>query len=153
MAASNVVKNNLATLKANIMSGMESTQISGVDAPSIDFNMNSLSASPVIPAIVDSLHLNEYGGWYAAAAMAITASQQRSAGREEASKEFESELEMARGKAKEAATAAEVAAEGARMAKSLAMKIEKSKPSEDPTVAILASSRMKVIELEKVSFK
>lgn len=151
--ASNVVKSNLATLKANLMSGMESTKVSGVDAPSIDFDMNSLSASPVIPAIVDSLHLNEYGGWYAAAAMAIAASQQRSAGREEASKEFESELEIAREKASEAATAAGVAAEGARMAKSLAMQMDKSKQPEDPAMAILASSRMKVIEMEKVSFK
>lgn len=130
------------------MSGMES----GDGASSIDFDMNSLTASPVIPAIVDSLHLNEYGGWYAAAAMAITASQQRSAGREEASKEFESELEIAREKASEAAAAAGVAAEGAKMAKSLAMKMEKSTPAMDPTKALLESSKMELIQLEKVSF-
>ena len=142
---------NFATLKTNLMSGMESITEKGDGTPSIDFDINSLSASPIIPALVDSLHLKDYGGWYAAVAMAITASQQRSAGRKEASNEFESELELAREKANEAATAALAAADGAKLAKTLAMKI-KNEPSDKGTAeVILEQSRMKVIQLEKVS--
>jgi hypothetical protein len=149
--ASNAVSNSLATLKANLMSGMGSVKDAGGDGtPSIDFDINSLSTSPVIPALVDSLHLKEYGGWYVAAAMAITASQQRSAGREEASKEFESELGVARQKANEAASAAEVAAEGARMAKSLAMKMKEASPRKDPKQDMLEKGRMELIQVEKV---
>ena len=147
---SSSVQNNLSTLKANLMSGVGSISDAGDGASSIDFDIKSIYASPVIPALIDSLHLKEYGGWYAAIAMAITASQQRSAGREEASKEFESDLEVARAKANEAASAAGLAAEGARMAKSLAMKMEKTSPVMDPTQAILENSRKKVIQVEKV---
>ena len=145
------VNSNLATLKANLMSGMDSVADKGNSSPSIDFDINSLSALPIIPALVDSLHLKEYGGWYAAVAMAITASQQRSAGRKEASSEFESELELARGKANEAASAALAAADGARMAKTLAMKMKNKPSNEGAAQAILEQSRMKVIQLEKVS--
>lgn len=145
------IESSLAPLKANFMSTMDSLKDRGDDVPSIDFDINSLNVSPVIPALIDSLHLKEYGGWYAAAAMAIAASQQRSAGKEEASERFESELELAREKANEAASAAGVAAEGAKMAKSLAMKMKYSY-SPDNTKVILEDSKMKVIELEKVSF-
>jgi hypothetical protein len=148
---SNSISESLAALKQNFMSGMGSMKVdSGDTAPSFDFDLNSLSVSPIVPAIVDSLQLKEFGGWYVAAAMAITASQQRSAGREEASAEFETELELARQKANEAASAAGLAAEGARMAKSLAMKMEKSS-GQDAGKSILESSRMKQIQMEKVS--
>lgn len=149
--ASNRIGESFATLKAKFISEVGSMKVdSGDTGPSFDFDLNSLSASPIVPAIVDSLHLKEYGGWYVAAAMAITASQQRSAGREEASLEFETELELARQKANEAASAAGLAAEGARMAKMLAMKMEKSS-SQDAGKSILENSRMKQIQMEKVS--
>ena len=145
------IESSLAPLKANFMSTMDSLKDRGDGVSSIDFDINSFNVSPVIPALIDSLHLKEYGGWYAAAAMAIAASQQRSAGKEEALERFESELELAREKANEAASAAGVAAEGAKMAKSLAMKMKYSY-SPDNTKVILEDSKMKVIELEKVSF-
>eukprot|EP00804_Cyclotella_cryptica_P002083 CCRYP_006503-RA/>CCRYP_006503-RA protein AED:0.11 eAED:0.11 QI:231/0.83/0.71/1/0.83/0.71/7/34/1041 len=147
--ATDRIGESFATLKANFISGVGSMKVDSADTSrSFDFDLNSLSASPIVPAIVDSLHLKEYGGWYVAAAMAITASQQRAAGREEASLQFETELELARQKANEAASAAGLAAEGARMAKSLAMKMEKSS-GQDAGKSILESSRMKQIQMEK----
>lgn len=133
---------------AKFLSGIGSMKVDTGDATS--FDLNSLSTSPIIPSLVDSLHLKEYGGWYVATAMAVTAAQQRSAGREEASKEFESELELARAKASEAASAAGLAAEGARMAKSLAMKMEGQTSGKDATQAMLEKSRMEKIQTEKV---
>ena len=103
-------------------------------------------------AIVDSLHLQEYGGWYAAAALAIIASQQKDSGKKEATLKFESELTQAQQKASEAASAAGVAAEGAKLAKDLAMKMEKE-TKKDGSQALLESSKMKKVMLEKESME
>lgn len=156
--ASARARENLAILKANFLAGFGAIQgESGDPAPSFDIDMSALPSfndvafsSTNFIDIIDSLHIQEYGGWYVAAAMAITASQQRSAGKEEATLEFESELTQAREKANEAAAAAGLAAEGARMAKDLALKMEKSAGKEGGN-AILERSRLKLLQTEKVS--
>ena len=106
---------NLATLKANLgivgdgrtafpgagsglKEGVGSGGVTLPSVPSMDVHLPSLQP------LIDSLHLKEYAGWYAAVALAIVASQQRTAGKKEAGTEFESELTKAQVKANEAAS-------------------------------------------------
>ncbi len=162
--ASARAKENLAIIKANFVNGIDgmkeeyginavSSGSGGGSTPSMDFSLPQLGGGdgiPTITAIIASLHFKEYGGWYAAAAMAYVASQQRSAGKEDASEEYEAELARAQEKANEAASAAGVAAEGAMTAKKLAMKMEKDL-KKDGGQALLESSRSKMAQMEKVS--
>ena len=101
---------NLATLKANLgivgdgrtaFPGAGSGLKEGVALPSVPSMDVHL---PALQPLIDSLHLKEYAGWYAAVALAIVASQQRTAGKKEAGAEFESELTKAQMKANEAAS-------------------------------------------------
>lgn len=154
--ASARARENLAIMKENFLGGVKSiTEGMGLgEVPlttsSFDTtNIDPLSA-PALDTILASLHLKEYGGWYAAGALAIIASQQRSAGMEDASATYESELVNARAKAKEAAQAAALAAQGANTAKTLAMKMEKDlKRTGDNS--LLENSRSKMAQTEKAS--
>eukprot|EP00579_Thalassiosira_antarctica_P001485 CAMPEP_0201869562 /NCGR_PEP_ID=MMETSP0902-20130614/3030_1 /ASSEMBLY_ACC=CAM_ASM_000551 /TAXON_ID=420261 /ORGANISM="Thalassiosira antarctica, Strain CCMP982" /LENGTH=657 /DNA_ID=CAMNT_0048395089 /DNA_START=34 /DNA_END=2007 /DNA_ORIENTATION=- len=156
--ASARAQENLAILKANLLGGFGgSTGDVDTAAPYLDLKsllkldsvkFDSASITPAVSDIIASLHLKEYGGWYAAAAMAIYASQQRTAGMEDANVQFESELAVAREKASEAASAAGLAAEGAKLAKKLAMKMEKDM-KKDGGEALLESSRSKMVQIEK----
>lgn len=162
--ASARAKENIALLKANFIGMGESLNewyesLKSIDLKSIEIpkfegetvgggvDMSDFSSLD-LQAIVDSLHLQENGGWYAAAALAIIASQQKSSGKEEATLQFESELIQAQQKANEAALAAGKAAEGARLAKDLATKME-METKMDGSKAMLESSKMKKIMLEK----
>jgi len=118
-----------------------------VDLPTVG---SSSSLASVFATLVSTLHLKEYGGWYAAGVMAILASLQRSAGKKEAMSAYESELARAREKAMEAATAAGAAADGAKMAKMIVMQMEKDM-AKDGSKALLESSRSKMTQIEKVS--
>ena len=118
-----------------------------VDLPTVG---SSSSLASVFATLVATLHLKEYGGWYAAGVMAILASLQRSAGKKEAMSAYESELARAREKAMEAAKAAGAAADGAKTAKMLAMQMEKEM-AKDGSKALLESSRSKMTQIEKVS--
>lgn len=102
---------NLATLKANLGivgdgrtafpgagSGLKEGGVALPSVPSMDVHL------PALQPLIDSLHLKEYAGWYATVALAIVASQQRTAGKKEAGAEFESELTKAQMKANEAAS-------------------------------------------------
>lgn len=149
---------NLAILKANFAASFggltEFAKNLNIDLPKVEgagdgVDLSSYSSAD-LQAIVDSLHLQEYGGWYAAAALAIIASQQKDSGKKEATSQFESELTQAQQKANEAASAASVAAEGAKLAKDLAMKVEEE-TKRDSGKALLESSKMKKIVLEKES--
>jgi hypothetical protein len=149
---------NLAILKANFANSFggltEFAKNLNIDLPKVEgagdgVDLSSYSSAD-LQAIVDSLHLQEYGGWYAAAVLAIFASQQKDSGKKEATSQFESELTQAQQKANEAASAASVAAEGAKLAKDLAMKVEE-KTKKDSGKALLESSKMKKIVLEKES--
>jgi hypothetical protein len=149
---------NLAILKANFENSFggltEFAKNLNIDLPKVEgagdgVDLSSYSSAD-LQAIVDSLHLQEYGGWYAAAALAIIASQQKDSGKKEATSQFEAELTQAQQKANEAASAASVAAEGAKLAKDLAMKVEE-KTKKDSGKALLESSKMKKIVLEKES--
>lgn len=149
---------NLAILKANFAASFGGLSEFGknlnIDLPKVEGAVDGVDLSSYssadLQAIVDSLHLQEYGGWYAAAALAIIASQQKDSGKKEATSQFESELTQAQQKANEAASAASVAAEGAKLAKDLAMKVEE-KTKKDSGKALLESSKMKKIVLEKES--
>jgi len=147
--ASARAKENLAILKANFMAGL-----GGLGGAATSLNIpnfeggNDGGGDMSLQAIVDSLHLQEYGGWYAAAAMAIVATQQKSSGKKEAASQFESELTQAQQKANEAAMAAGAAAAGAKLAKDLAMKMDQE-TRKDSGLALLESSKMKKIVLEK----
>eukprot|EP00574_Skeletonema_japonicum_P010840 CAMPEP_0201721008 /NCGR_PEP_ID=MMETSP0593-20130828/5821_1 /ASSEMBLY_ACC=CAM_ASM_000672 /TAXON_ID=267983 /ORGANISM="Skeletonema japonicum, Strain CCMP2506" /LENGTH=523 /DNA_ID=CAMNT_0048211753 /DNA_START=40 /DNA_END=1611 /DNA_ORIENTATION=+ len=160
--ASSRAQENLGLLKANFIAGLGGlgSGLSDLQLPKIEGGTDSgvsgvdLSAYSAadLQAIVDSLQLKEYGGWYAAAAMAIIASQQKSSGKQEAAAEFESELTLAQQKANDAASAAGMAAEGAKLAKKLAMKMEKE-TKKDGGQAILESTKTKQILLEKESME
>ena len=119
-----------------------------VDLPTLG---SSSSLASGFATLVATLHLKEYGGWYAAGVMAILASLQRSAGKKEAMSAYESELARAREKAMEAAKAAGAAADGAKTAKMLAMQMEKDM-AKDGSKALLESSRSKMTQIEKVSY-
>lgn len=152
--ASARARENLAILKENFLGGVKSiTEGMGLgDVQLTTFSFESTNVPSIdslsVPALVASLHLNEYGGWYAAGALAIIASQQRSAGMKGASATFESELANARAKAKEAAEAAALAAQGANTAKTLAMKMEKDL-KKTGSIALLENSRSKMAQTEK----
>ena len=157
--ASSRAQENLAVLKANFVAGLGGLgeKVNHIQVPKFEGGADSgvdMSAfSPVdLQTILDSLHLKEYGGWYAAAVMAIIASQQKSSGKKEAASEFESELTQAQQKANDAAAAAGMAAEGAKLAKELAMKMDKD-TKKDSGQAMLESSKMKQIVLEKESLE
>jgi len=145
---------NLALLKSNLMNGIGSMKDTSVNVKTdnvfmdIGSKINIDSLAITVNELVASLHLKEYGGWYVAAAMAFYASQQRTAGQEDASAKFESELANAREKASEAASAAELAAKGATTAKQLAMKMEKHMKMDGGQV-LLESSRSKMVLMEK----
>lgn len=141
-------KENLATMKANILGGVVPSKGSTGNLDIALPKFDSASITPAVTDIINSLHLKDYGGWYVAAAAAIFASLQRSAGAQEASAKFESELSRAREKASEAATAAGLAAEGATTAKNLALKMEKE-INTDGIGALLESSRSKKVQMEK----
>lgn len=164
--ASSRAQENLAIMKANFVAAMGGfgAGLSNLQLPKVEgggaagnnggvsgIDLSSYSAAD-LQAIVDSLHLKEYGGWYAAAAMAIIASQQKASGKKEAAAEFESELTLAQQKANDAASAAGMAAEGAKLAKELAMKMDKD-TKVDSGKAILQSSKTKQILLEKESME
>lgn len=117
-----------------------------VDLPTFG---SSSSLASGFATLVDTLHLKEYGGWYAAGVMVILASLQRSAGKKEAMYAYKSEL--ARERAIEAATAAGAAADGAKTAKMLAMQMERD-TAKDGSKALLESSRSKITQIEKVSY-
>lgn len=157
--ASARARENLDVLKANFLGGVKSvteglgdgqSTTSSFDTTNLP-NIGSLSV-PALDTILASLHFNEYGGWYAAGALAIIASQQRSAGKEDASATFESELASARAKAKEAAEAAALAAQGANTAKTLAIKMEQDLKKTGGN-ALLENSRSKMAQTEKASIQ
>ena len=157
--ASSRAQENLAVLKANFVAGLGGLgeKVNDIQVPKFeggsDSGVDMPAFSPAdLQTILDSLHLKEYGGWYAAAAMAIIASQQKSSGKKEAASEFESELTQAQQKANDAAAAAGMAAEGAKLAKELAMKMDKD-TKKDSGQAMLESSKMKQIVLEKESME
>ena len=157
--ASSRAQENLAILKANFVAGLGGLgeKVNDIQVPKFeggsDSGVDMPAFSPAdLQTILDSLHLKEYGGWYAAAAMAIIASQQKSSGKKEAASEFESELTQAQQKANDAAAAAGMAAEGAKLAKELAMKMDKD-TKKDSGQAMLESSKMKQIVLEKESME
>jgi len=157
--ASSRAQENLAILKANFVAGLGglSEKVNDIQVPKFEGGSDSVVDMPAfspadLQTILDSLHLKEYGGWYAAAAMAIIASQQKSSGKKEAASEFESELTQAQQKANDAAAAAGMAAEGAKLAKELAMKMDKD-TKKDSGQAMLESSKMKQIVLEKESME
>ena len=157
--ASSRAQENLAIMKANFVAGFGGLgeAVNNINMPKFEggtgggVDMSAYSSAD-LQAIVDSLHLQEYGGWYAAAAMTIIASQQKSSGKKEAASQFESELTQAQQKANEAASAAGVAAEGAKLAKKLAMKMDKD-TRKDSGQALLESSKMKKILFEKESME
>mmetsp|Transcript_20985 Transcript_20985/g.37633 ORF Transcript_20985/g.37633 Transcript_20985/m.37633 type:complete len:375 (-) Transcript_20985:763-1887(-) len=145
---------NLSLLKSNIMNGIGSMKETSVNVKTDNVSMdigskiNIDSLAITVNELAASLHLKEYGGWYIAAAMAVYASQQRTAGQEDSSAKFESELANAREKASEAASAAGLAAKGATTAKNLAMKMEKDMKKDGGQV-LLESSRSKMVQMEK----
>lgn len=148
-------RENMALLKANLLGGIGSVKEASssvvdvkADDLSLGINFDAATITPAIADLASSLHLQEYGGWYVAAAVAIYASQQREAGREDASAKFEAELASANEKASEAALAAGLAARGANTAKELAVKMEKGL-KKDGGKALLESSRSKMVEMEK----
>mmetsp|Transcript_37883 Transcript_37883/g.69999 ORF Transcript_37883/g.69999 Transcript_37883/m.69999 type:complete len:547 (-) Transcript_37883:290-1930(-) len=147
-------RENLALLKSNLMNGMGSLKETSVNVKTDNVSMDIGSKIDIdslaitVNELAASLHLKEYGGWYVAAAMAVYASQQRTAGQEDASAKFESELANAREKASEAASAAGLAAQGATTAKNLAMKMEKDMKKDGGQV-LLESSRSKMVQMEK----
>ena len=136
------MKENYEIFKANWNEMIGATGSVGETAAS--------SSNNAIADFIASLHLGEYGGWYAAALVALIATWQRSAGKEAAKAQFESELTKAREKANEASSAANLAAEGAKTARDLAMKMEKDL-QKGGGEALLESSRSKMVEMEKVS--
>ena len=136
------MKENYEIFKANWNEMIGATGSVGETAAS--------SSNNAITDFIASLHLGEYGGWYAAALVALIATWQRSAGKEAAKAQFESELTKAREKANEASSAANLAAEGAKTARDLAMKMEKDL-QKGGGEALLESSRSKMVEMEKVS--
>jgi len=152
--ASARARENLALLKSNLMNGMGSLKETSVNVKTDNVSMDIGSKIDIdslaitVNELAASLHLKEYGGWYVAAAMAVYASQQRTAGQEDASAKFESELANAREKASEAASAAGLAAQGATTAKNLAMKMEKDMKKDGGQV-LLESSRSKMVQMEK----
>lgn len=111
-----------------------------VDLPTLG---SSSSLASGFATLVATLHLKEYGGWYAAGVMAILALLQRSAGKKEAMYAYESGLARAREKGMEAAAAAD----GAKTAKIPAMDM-----AMDGSKALLESSRSKMIQIERVSY-
>lgn len=161
--ASSRAKENLALMKANFMGGAGGGGGGGGGSnvahnlpkfhgslPKFDGgSIDTANLTPAVANIIAALHLQEYGGWYAAIAMAIIASKQRTAGKEEASAEFEVELTKAQGKANEAASAAGLAAQGANTAKKLAMKMENDMKKNGGN-SLLESSRAKMVATEKV---
>ena len=156
--ASARARENLSIIKANFLEGMrgitDATSSVLVDAPKVGGNAPSSTAAAeaasTFAAVIASLHLREYGGWYAAVAMGVIALNQRSRGREDATAAYEGEIAAARERASEAAAAAGLAAEGAKTAKMLAMKMEKDM-TKDGGKALLESSRSKMAEVEKAS--
>ena len=149
--ASARAQDNLVTFKSNFLNFFGSDgSVSSFDVPK-PISLPDVGASGAgLAAIIQSLHIQEYGGWYAATALAIIASQQRGKGEKIASAKFESELTNAQTKANEAASAAGLAAEGANKAKKLALKMEKDL-KKDEGQALLESSRSKKAQMERVS--
>ncbi|KAL3811609.1 hypothetical protein ACHAXA_011206 [Cyclostephanos tholiformis] len=160
--ASARARENLAIMKANflemtrgvtgafdgtIMKGITGA-LDGVEGGSA--STNAAAAASTLTAVISSLHLKEFGGWYAAAFTGAYALTQRSAGREEATEAYESELAAAKERASEAASAAGLAAEGAKTATMLAIRMERDM-MKDGGKALLASSRSKMAEVEKAS--
>lgn len=156
--ASARARDNLAIIKANFLEGFrgitDATSSVVVDVPKVGGNAPSSTAAAeaasTFAAVIASLHLREYGGWYAAVAMGVIALNQRSRGREDATAAYEGEIASARERASEAAAAAGLAAEGAKTAKMLAMKMERDM-TKDGGKALLESSRSKMAEVEKAS--
>jgi len=156
--ASARARENLAIIKANFLEGFrgitDATSSVVVDVPKVGGNAPSSTAAAeaasTFAAVIASLHLREYGGWYAAVAMGVIALNQRSRGREDATAAYEGEIASARERASEAAAAAGLAAEGAKTAKMLAMKMERDLTM-DGGKALLESSRSKMAEVEKAS--
>jgi hypothetical protein len=156
--ASARARDNLAIIKANFLEGFrgitDATSSVVVDVPKVGGNAPSSTAAAeaasTFAAVIASLHLREYGGWYAAVAMGVIALNQRSRGRDDATAAYEGEIASARERASEAAAAAGLAAEGAKTAKMLAMKMERDM-TKDGGKALLESSRSKMAEVEKAS--
>ncbi len=166
--ASARARENLAILKSNFLDGMRgiTDAIDGTSSFSYSSvlddvsrvvgggggsaSMNAATAAATVTAVISSLHLREYGGWYTAAFMGAYALTQKSAGRLEAIAEYERELAAAKESASEAAAAAGLAAEGAMTAKTMAMQMERDM-KKDGGKALLASSRSKMAEVEKAS--
>jgi len=124
------INSDLATIKANFMEG-----IAGIQPDA---------------TIIEALHLKENGAWFIAAALALVASQQRSAGKKQAITKYEEELSTARAVADEAVQQAGAAAEGARTAQTLAIQAEKDMKKGKGNNAVLESSREKLAQMEKV---
>jgi hypothetical protein len=152
--ASARARENLAIIKANFLGGIrgiaDATSSVFVDIPTVGGSASSTAVASTFAAAIASLHLREYGGWYAAVLMGVIALNQRSKGREDATAAYESELAVARERASKAAAAAGLAAEGAKTAKMLAMKMERDM-TKDGGKALLESSRSKMAEVEKAS--
>jgi hypothetical protein len=170
--ASARARENLAIMRSNFLDGMKG--ITGAIDGTSSFSYKSVlddvskvvegeggsgsmnaaaaaaAAASTLTAVISSLHLKEYGGWYTAAFIGAYALTQRSAGRSEAAAEYQSELAAAKERASEAAAAAGLAAEGAMTAKTMAMRLERDM-KKDGGKALLASSRSKMAEVEKAS--
>ena len=101
-----------------------------------------------IQKFIDTLHVKEYGAWYITAFSLVYALSQKNEGKKQVGEQYNIKLVEAKEKAAEAAELALAAADQAKKSKDLAKKVkDEEKQSQD----ILAESRRKQLELEKVS--
>lgn len=171
-------KEKLAILKSNIVSGAGVPKNADISIPNIPdlkakiaatatatpSNTEAMNAASIkfyaaysalveailnfdIQGAVDAVDFKSNGPWYLLGATLFWGISQRRVGREEAQRDFQKELEKAKARADEATEAAEVAAEGVAMV----MKMKGTgSGGPDANQALLESTKVKVIELEKV---
>ena len=125
----------------------------GASAQSSPVDNNSVSQDPQlnIKTLMENLKFDEYGPWYLVGATVLYAITAKEMGKKEARGVYESELEMAKDKAEEAADAAAIAAEGAKMAKQLVKDIDMSSTGVDVGKVLLESTKVQELQVENVS--
>lgn len=144
--------------KLGIMFGNIIKSVDKKDAvvdPSAVLSGAAITTSPSVNQIIENFHFKEYASWYVTAGAVVLAFAQKNAGKEEAQREFDTQLAEAKMKAEKAAEAAAMAADQAAKSKELAAKlkaVEQEKPQgsgED----VLLDSRSKMLQYENVSPK
>ena len=159
------LKNNLLGFGGDIGSNVDKVKRAKLDIPDVNVDMGSVKFPTIgnvdvkavsgavtgavwnAERVVEAMKFKEFGAWYVAVIAVAAAFTQREAGKQEAKKAYQEQLQNAQQKADEAAQAAGVAAQSAAKAKKMAISGSSSVSASLKAEASLKASKLALMDV------